>query len=156
MIRALMVIFMIAVFAGDARADDSWKPARGLAVSYKIFPNSPCVDKTQMRFSVPLPDRATEGSAWVYPGNCVIYFHDALRDLPWSMFCKLTIHEQGHLAGLGHSDNPRSVMYPFLMFAFSVDGPRMLAVDGSDRRCYDRGRAYVGLPYGGYGWWEKR
>lgn len=36
------------------------------------------------------------------------------RGKPWSreMFCTIAVHEVGHLAGMKHSTNPRSVMFP--------------------------------------------
>jgi hypothetical protein len=33
-------------------------------------------------------------------------------DQPWWRWCRLTIHEMGHIYGRGHSSNPESIMAP--------------------------------------------
>lgn len=61
-------------------------------------------------------------AAEALPALCtVVYNADTFDDVHfgaaayrWPMFCTLTVHEFGHLAGLGHSTDPRSVMYPVI------------------------------------------
>lgn len=48
-----------------------------------------------------------------YRGSCVIEINDG-TSMTLAMLCTLIQHEQGHLLGLEHTDNPASVMYPLL------------------------------------------
>jgi hypothetical protein len=90
--------------------------------------------------------------AWAVGGaTCRIDFRRA--NLPWYELCHTTIHELGHIAGAGHSDNPRSVMYWATNFTeYATVSGRLLSVQGADRRCYDRGRRYLGMRRTRQGW----
>ena len=57
--------------------------------------------------AIALPPRSDD----IFPGLCAVIVHPkyGARD-----FCKLVVHEVGHLHGVGHSTDPNSVMYtPF-------------------------------------------
>lgn len=84
------------------------------------FPASPCSGHTAIVAVSPqrldqLAPRA-EGMhpiAAADPRRCVVYV--AFRRMHQQLLrfkCRVLVHEFGHLAGLGHSTDPRSVMYP--------------------------------------------
>jgi hypothetical protein len=68
------------------------------------------------------PDRSAGMAAEAFPGTCAVVYNADVFDSAnfgavayrWPMFCTLTVHEFGHLAGLGHSTDPRSIMYPII------------------------------------------
>jgi len=43
--------------------------------------------------------------------HCAVWFQDGMQ-LTDAEFCKLIVHEYGHLAGFSHSDDPSSIMNP--------------------------------------------
>lgn len=45
-------------------------------------------------------------------GDCIIWVNASDGPFRSRQLCKLIVHEAGHLRGLRHSTNPRSVMYP--------------------------------------------
>lgn len=47
---------------------------------------------------------------------CSVELDRSIRGV-WSATCSTVVHEYGHLAGVPHSDDPTSLMYPFIRFA---------------------------------------
>lgn len=83
-------------------------------------------------------------AGWAWPGDPVIHLHRHLLWLGGPDLCETILHEAGHVAGRGHSTNPRSIMYPS---QFVIRGAGWVAADkhhravhvvtwiGVDRRC---------------------
>src|SRR5688572_16583255 len=49
--------------------------------------------------------------AAVYDDSCTIYYNQA-AGWSWGKLCSVTVHEYGHIIGIGHSRNPYSIMNP--------------------------------------------
>lgn len=92
------------------------RAARAVAIAAMIWGSLPGCHSVHQRFAT--LQRGALGEA-INP--CTILYNRRQR-WPWGKFCTVTIHEYGHLAGHGHSRNPRSVMY----YRYTHD----------DRRCY--------------------
>lgn len=56
---------------------------------------------------------SAEADQWT--GVCAIVYDVNEVNADWPNFCAVTIHEYGHLVGLDHSPNPRSVMHPNIL-----------------------------------------
>jgi hypothetical protein len=79
----------------------------------------PCVGNLKVAQWVPGAGGAAnftdEVVAWAYLGhyNCTIYWNSHYTtDLGWDNYCKVIIHEMGHLGGLTHSTLSWNIMYP--------------------------------------------
>jgi hypothetical protein len=144
----LIVTTICAILALAAPAQ-AGRVERAQAVAGKAF-NYPCAwTGVQVRFDRPDPwerlDGAT-GLAWALRGRgyCRVEFSVPAAKLRWVELCHVMIHEYGHLAGVDHNFNPRSVMYESLDIGYGWVLGRFV-VQGVDRRCYDRGRRYLGM-----------
>jgi hypothetical protein len=94
---------------------------RSRRIARKIYGNV-CRGNVRIRFQE-LPARQAGEAHYDYDpvqpldtrryGSCVIIISTAARYSP-IIHCGILVHEWGHLAGHGHSRNPRSVMYPKL------------------------------------------
>lgn len=58
-----------------------------------------------------LPEKHVVADSTEY-GCAIRYGESAYYAASWREFCEVTIHEFGHLVGMNHSHNPRSIMYP--------------------------------------------
>lgn len=141
---ALAVGFVLLAVPSSASA--GWKIDRATAIAAQVW-KSPCGGQVTLRWAEP-PAGLEWNGAWAYPEACVIEFNLRVH-LDWPRFCHIMIHEYGHLAGAGHSTNPRSVMADQL----HTEPRRVRTVDGwvwwpylrTDRRCAGRGVRYLGL-----------
>lgn len=79
--------------------------ARAALIAALIWGAHPSGCATVNQHPFPLP-RSVLGEAY----GCIILYNSR-RSWYWGKFCTTAIHEWGHLAGRGHSSNPRSVMY---------------------------------------------
>lgn len=64
-------------------------------------------------------ERNPDGSyvwAEAYRDRCRINITSRGRDIPWTLFCTLIVHEAGHLHGLGHSPTRTNVMYRIISY----------------------------------------
>lgn len=128
---------MICALAGAAPADAGWKIDRSLAIARAVFPTSPCVQEARIQFARwPGPALPAHGAAtmsalgWVVPGHCVIFINVDDPPSGWGEFCGVVLHDGGHLAGLGHSRSPDSIMNEVIPWY-------------GDARCRERGRPFL-------------
>ena len=125
MIAALAVGLALFAAPADARPDPV---ANGVQVARRTF-GTPCVGGQILVRRGPLPRGQIGYAEWAepYPGappaertGCVITLATAYKGrLGRAAACHAIAHEWGHLAGLGHSADPRDVMHPALRHIFS-------------------------------------
>lgn len=137
---------MVLVLAFPASAHAGWRLDRSIAVAEKVW-HAPCGGQVTVLWA-PLPE--TVGAVAAREA-CTVTLTTAYR-LPFAALCSVMIHEVGHLAGVQHSLNPRSVMYEWRDFNYGFLRGRLVRVMGADRRCFDRGREYLGMRPKHYGW----
>lgn len=137
-VRLLAALIVTLMLAAPAPAQAGWRIDRAKAIAAKVWQN-PCHGKVTIRWA-PL----AEGAASASVALCRITFDDRYR-LDWPPFCTLMIHEYGHLAGVAHSPNPRSVMFATSFFTAWFDERGREVWEGVDRRCRNRGRDYLRL-----------
>lgn len=102
-----MIVALAAVAAVAALASPRVDAAERIAAAH--WHGQPCTPLAVVKRTLPRPYLAV-----AQPWRCRIVLnrrrlHD-LRD--WNRFCTVMVHEEGHLKGLGHSRDPRNVMYP--------------------------------------------
>ncbi len=115
----LVAVALIAAPAGQAApftpelelayaiADEYWggPPPNCTSIDKQIVPHG-SLDEGELNVS----GRATQPQQ---PEPCILYLDRALAEPDlFGEACDTMIHEDGHLHGLGHSDDPKSVMYP--------------------------------------------
>lgn len=153
------------LFAAPAQA--GWRVPRAKAIAAKAAGN-PCDGNVTIRWEHELPDITDHGQGtdplnagatrsmapdgWTFPGECVVHLNGNRR-WSWDRLCVTMMHEYKHLAGYKakrpyvapdgtvdwtHSADQTALMYP---------RPQLV-----DTRCWDRGREYIGMRPGHYGW----
>lgn len=118
--RVILVI-LLALLLFPANAEAGWRRERATAIAQIVW-NHPCNDQVKL--------------AWVPLGGTYLGWNDAPCSIKmatefhtdWPSFCTAIIHEYGHVAGVWHNTNIRSVMYE-----------RPLP----DERCAANGRPYL-------------
>lgn len=75
--------------------------------------------------------------AWADEKRCVIVINPTWKIYTATKRCHVIVHEWGHLAGRGHSDNPRSVMYKSdeVSEDFDIQTDKRVAI-GAFKPCY--------------------
>jgi hypothetical protein len=115
--RALLVIgltFAMAAPAAAAPFTPQMDYAYRLALQHWGAEPTGC---TSIDFEIvdDMPDREGEATQ-PDPGEripCHMYIGRKLASPPWFIrMCAVVRHEVGHLLGFGHSEDPRSIMYP--------------------------------------------
>lgn len=111
---AVACLAVLAPCATAAARPTRLQRAEAIADSY--YPNSPChgrvvvVPVAVSRLDALWPDLATGMVAYV--SDCRVEVAWSVWDgAPWRQVCRGLVHEYGHLAGLGHSPDPASVMH---------------------------------------------
>jgi len=104
--RAFVALVVVLVLAVPARANFGGGGQLAKRIATERFPNHCGPYRIDYR---PLPHGYL---GYVPGGECRIFLSPRFRSFPFTTRCTILTHEFGHLAGLGHSDNPRSVMYP--------------------------------------------
>ena len=137
-----LTLALLLVLAAPARA--GWKIDRALAVAQIVW--HPACGQLRVSFERPPADVA-EAAGWAWSGDCTIRVNSQGSHRAFEPFCQTVLHEAGHVAGMGHSSNPRSVMYPYRRLDVGhtvLHGRRVTVWPGVDSRCRDRGRPFLG------------
>lgn len=147
--RRVMLVVVAALAVGVAPAGaHGWRLARAQQIANVVW-NYPCGGHVRIEF-VPEP---SEDEALTRLGECLISVNSAQPPLAWRRFCRLVLHETGHVRGLPDSPDPRSVM--FGIDFFTEDSPlfetvvrwvyrgRAYRVPSHDPRCDHRGVPYL-------------
>lgn len=91
-----------------------------LAKARGPWPNSPCAGRERItilprntKLFFDYPDSRVRAAAVASPSDClVVVAPQAITHMNvYSYWCLLLTHEFGHLAGYGHTSDPRDVMY---------------------------------------------
>lgn len=128
MIRLIIVILLALSTPTSAEAYYP-KPLRdAVKIASDRWPNSPCHGREKLQSidpdSVP-PDVAAQVTL---DGTCTVQVAwQHMRGYKMRYRCRVLMHEFGHLAGLGHSYNILSVMYPIAM-----------DIDTNSEKCWKR------------------
>lgn len=128
---------LTGLLSATPAAHAGWRTDRATAIARIVY-HHPCVDRMQIRGGI-APAGSEDASAWTWVDDCVVWL-DRTEPLAWEPFCTTVLHEAGHLAGMGHSDRPGSVMSAFLTFGHRAGSEHWT---GTDPRCRDRGRPYL-------------
>lgn len=111
---------------------------QALATAQRVW--HPACGVLSLRFATPPAQVPESGlwTGWAYNGDCVINIRASTRWAGYPDFCSTVLHEAGHAAGLGHSANPRSIMYPDHTISVSSgreNGRHVTHWTGADARC---------------------
>jgi hypothetical protein len=131
----IAAVVTVGVLVTAAPAHAGWKMDRAEEIADTVW-RHPCNGNVPVSWDDPARvfaavDPYRPPMAWTRPGDCTLHLNGpwiARWGIPWSDLCPSVLHEYGHLAGMQHSPNPRSVMYPVLH---------------PDSRCRSRGRPYL-------------
>lgn len=127
---------LLVLALAPAVAEAGWKIDRAKEIAAIVW-NDPCPatvawEEPSVAFARhPLP-KMHLARAWSYPEQCRVALNadwERRFGYSWKDVCRSLIHEFGHLAGVEHSTNPRSVMSEYGL--------------GTDPRCRERGRPYL-------------
>lgn len=142
--RLALALALLLVVAEPARADApvAWQH-RALAIAQVVW--HPDCGQLHLRFAQPPADVASmDPEGWASSGDCGLALNVSHHWHYFPPFCHAVLHEAGHAAGVGHSDNPRSVMYPRMVLDHGhAVGSRRMVWPGLDRRCTTSTRTLV-------------
>lgn len=129
----LLLMFPLAAHAG---APGPWQ-RKALETAQRVW--HPTCGQLTIVFGTP-PVELADAPEWAYLGQCQINIDQSRGWLGYPEFCNLVLHGAGHAAGMGHSSNPRSIMFPLgvvMRNEVKVSGSRRVRVVwyGVDPRC---------------------
>jgi hypothetical protein len=103
--RALVLVAALVLLAPVSAEALTYREQRALKVAEAKWKRLPCGG--DVGFS-----RARIEPIWMAMATqpCGIVFQPDANP-PWPVYCTAVVHEVGHLLGVGHSPDPRSVMY---------------------------------------------
>lgn len=147
--KLLLALFVMLICAAPAQASSRWvryqQPLRlpdGPAASH-VPAVRPALRLAERAWhlrglsvdSEPVPpglvSELGDIAGWAWAGDPVIGLHRHLLWLGGPELCETILHEAGHVAGRGHSSNPRSIMYPV---QWVIRGEALIAFPGGRRR----------------------
>jgi len=121
-----------------------WRTARSLSIAQVVW--HPTCGALTLRYGDPIREGAGDGAGgWAWKGDCVIRIPNGSH-YEFEELCTIILHEAGHVAGMGHSADPRSVMYPehvVIKTTAHIAGRTVVRWNGVDRRCLNRGRPFL-------------
>lgn len=120
MIPRLTLALVLLLFPATAQAASG--TMAGMTVGARVW-GMPACGQPHVEVTTPTAYQAAHGTsefggnqplAWADETRCVIAINRELAHIEIrtpAKRCHVIVHEWGHLAGRGHSDNPRSVMF---------------------------------------------
>jgi hypothetical protein len=139
---AALAALMLALLA-PATANAGWRIDRSLTIAETVW--HPSCGKLELGYGDPVREGAADSGGWAWTGNCTIRIPNG-SNYEFEELCTIVLHEAGHVAGAGHSHNPKSVMYadPLVIRTQArVNGRTVVHWDGVDHRCLNRGRPFL-------------
>ena len=148
---AALALCIALLMAAAARANVAphREVVRALAVAQRVW--HPTCGRLRVSFDDPrtantVLDNGTPidyASGWAMPGDCTIHLSRAQQWVAYPPLCEVVLHEAGHVAGRGHSQNPHSIMYPTSLWIRTIGtitrahgrAKRVVSWSGIDRRC---------------------
>lgn len=134
----------LVALATPATASAGWRIDRSLLIAQTVW--HPTCGQLQLGYGDPVREGAGEAvGGWAWAGDCLIRIPNGSH-YEFEELCTIVLHEAGHVAGVGHSHNPRSVMYPdpLVQKTTARIGRRtVVRWTGVDHRCQRRGRAFL-------------
>lgn len=135
-LTAALLLLALWPATASASAPAPWQQ-KALALAQQTW--RPACGQLTLSFGQP-PEETADAAGWAYKGDCGINIRSDKTWLGYPEFCDTVLHEAGHAAGLEHSTNPRSVMFPLgvvMRNLARVEGSRREYVSwtGVDRRC---------------------
>jgi hypothetical protein len=114
---ALAVALVMLIGVGSAQGHHPEELTKSQAIARAIFPGA-CEPTIPTEHEILPTDPSAP--AWTYSPSayegwdCRLVFSELIHHPGFrsAMVCTIIVHEYGHLAGYGHSDNPAAVMYP--------------------------------------------
>lgn len=146
----LALTVMLSICGPITPAEAGWKLDRATKIAELVW-DDPCVDQMTIKWGDTSDPQDTglnnlfkaRAAGMALRDTCTVVL-DGQERQPWPVFCTVVLHEAGHLAGRGHSRH--GIMRAERTFVGHEGG----GWDGADRRCRDRGRAFLdrhGLAY---------
>jgi hypothetical protein len=119
-VKRALIIALGTFFLATPPAAAMSPLARMEAIADARYPASPCHGRTVVMTVAPQRlDRMSPDFKRLHPiaaaqsSTCHVYVaFQRMHQQLLRFKCRVLMHEFGHLAGLGHSTNPHSVMYP--------------------------------------------
>jgi hypothetical protein len=140
---------LVFISAARANVPPHRQVARALAVAQRVW--HPTCGRLRASFDDPrtahtLLDNGTPidyASGWAIAGDCTIHLSRAQHWVAYPPLCEVVLHEAGHVAGLGHSTDPHSIMYPTSLWVRTIGTVtgrhgrvrHFVHWSGIDRRC---------------------
>lgn len=142
-VRAVLVVAAL-LLTTPGSADAGWRINRSLAIAQTVW--HPTCGQLQLGYGDPervgLPIGVGE---WAWKGDCTIRIPNGSH-YEFEELCTVILHGAGHVAGMGHSTNPDSVMYPehlVIKTTAKIGHRTVVRWTGVDHRCQHRGRAFL-------------
>jgi hypothetical protein len=140
----LLALSLPVLLLGAPAAQAGWRTDRSLAIAQIVW--HPACGQLSLGYGDRARDGARDGAiGWAWAGNCEIRIPNGSH-YEFEVLCSTVLHEAGHAAGMGHSSNPRSVMYaerPFTKTTARIGGKTITQWTGADHRCLHHGRPFL-------------
>jgi hypothetical protein len=143
-VLAAVVLAAVIASAAPSIAQAGWKTDRAVKIAQIVW--HPSCGQLRVAYSDPTMSGAPdEAGGWAWAGDCGIGV-DSRKHWEFEMLCQIILHEGGHVAGLGHSTNPASVMrasFLGIKTTAVINGRTYTRWDGIDSRCLNGGRRFL-------------
>lgn len=140
----VFALIALAALAYTPNADAGWRINRSLQIAQTVW--HPTCGTLTLGYGDPIREGAGDAAGgWATAGDCAIKIPNGSH-YEFVELCTVILHEAGHVAGMGHSPNPRSVMYaePLVIKTTARIGRKTITEwTGVDHRCLRNGRPFL-------------